>query len=66
MTRFYRSPDSHLSATPVCPLCSGLNMGRTIRRPFDHLISLAIPVRRYRCKGCGWTGNLVVSKISRH
>ena len=51
-------------AAPSCPLCSGLNVGRTLRRRFDRIISLVVPVRRYRCKSCGWTGNLTVNHHS--
>jgi hypothetical protein len=38
-----------------CLLCHG-RMLRVVRRPLDRLISLFVPVQRYRCAsmGCGW------------
>ena len=44
---------------PVCPLC-GEHLQRIHRHPFDRLLSLVYPVRRYRCKRfrCGWEGTL--------
>lgn len=40
-----------------CPKCDG-SLGRTHRTGIDRLISVYVPVRRYRCRtdGCGWSG----------
>ncbi|MCD6290876.1 MAG: hypothetical protein J7M34_10275 [Anaerolineae bacterium] len=45
----------------VCPVCGG-PLHRIHRRPVDRLISLFVPVRRYRCRNrdCRWTGLRVV------
>lgn len=42
-----------------CPRCRG-NTYRIKRRWQDLLLSLLIPVQRYRCSSshCGWVGNL--------
>ncbi|PKO90341.1 MAG: hypothetical protein CVU18_00830 [Betaproteobacteria bacterium HGW-Betaproteobacteria-12] len=42
-----------------CPLCHG-STNRISRRVIDVLLSLFIPVRRYRCRSltCTWEGNL--------
>ena len=48
-------------AEPLCPHCKGPVI-RVRRRFVDRLISLLIPVQRYRCRmkgwGCDWEGNL--------
>jgi predicted RNA-binding Zn-ribbon protein involved in translation (DUF1610 family) len=46
-------------SVPPCPLC-GESLQRIHRHPFDRLLSLVYPVRRYRCKRfrCGWEGTL--------
>lgn len=46
-------------ARPICPRCSGA-VGRVPRHVADRLISLLVPVRRYRCRamGCRWEGTL--------
>jgi len=43
----------------LCPAC-GLGIERIARRWPDRLLSVWLPVRRYRCTGdrCGWHGNL--------
>ena len=47
------------SARTVCPRCQG-SVYRIPRRFIDLLITLLIPVRRYRCRemGCSWEGNV--------
>lgn len=42
-----------------CPLCHG-TMNRIPRRAIDLLLSLFMPVQRYRCRSmrCDWEGNL--------
>jgi hypothetical protein len=42
-----------------CPRCGGA-LVRMRRKPFDRLLSLVSPRRRYRCRamGCGWEGAL--------
>lgn len=44
---------------PACPRCNGPLL-RVRRRVIDLVISLFVPVRRYRCDalGCTWEGNL--------
>jgi hypothetical protein len=51
-----------LSAT-ICPKCGG-PIHRIHRKPLDRLISLYVPVRRYRChnSGCAWRG----LRVGRH
>lgn len=52
-------PRGRMSHSPACPHCRG-SLNRIPRRMVDHLISLVLPVRRYRClsMGCEWEGNL--------
>ncbi len=42
-----------------CPCCSAA-VFRVSRRLIDLLVSVFVPVRRYRCRSmkCGWEGNL--------
>lgn len=44
---------------PNCPLCNS-STNRISRRFIDLLLSIFIPVRRYRCRAmrCNWEGNL--------
>lgn len=57
-----RSGDAH-----TCPHCHG-PVYRIHRRPIDRLISLVVPIRRYRCDDprldCKWEGNLRVRRNS--
>ena len=49
---------------PMCPRClSGVN--RVPRGALDRLISLVVPVRRYRCRAlaCAWEGALRNSRF---
>ena len=41
----------------ACPRC-GSPVTRVHRHPFDRVISLIYPVRRYRCRTCPWEGLL--------
>ncbi len=43
---------------PTCPRCSAA-VFRVSRRLIDVLISIFVPVRRFRCRSmnCGWEGN---------
>jgi hypothetical protein len=47
-------------AEHVCPICGG-NLRRLHRRWRDRLLSLLVPVARYRCRDreCGWEGRRV-------
>jgi hypothetical protein len=49
----------HPPAGPECPRCKG-PVYRIRRRFADRVLSLFVPVRRYRCSSwaCGWTGTL--------
>jgi hypothetical protein len=42
----------------TCPRCNGF-VRRIRRRPIDRLVSVFVPMHRYRCceLGCGWEGN---------
>lgn len=44
---------------PSCPHCHSA-LSRVPRRAFDRLLSLFVPVRRYRCRAvaCSWEGTL--------
>lgn len=50
----------HADRELVCPRCKG-PVYRTHRRLVDRLVSLIVPVRRYRCVAvrCQWEGNIV-------
>lgn len=43
----------------VCPHCGG-DLTRIRRRAVDHVLSVLLPVRRFRCRdfGCIWVGNV--------
>jgi hypothetical protein len=43
----------------VCPRCAG-SVERVRRRLIDRIVSVFVPVRRYRCRNdaCSWEGNL--------
>lgn len=47
-----------------CPRCKG-SIYRVPRRTVDRILSLFVPVHRYRCSmmGCDWEGNL---RVRRH
>ena len=49
-----------LQPTRGCPLCAGAAV-RTARNLPDRVLSLLMPVKRYRCcaQGCGWEGLLL-------
>ena len=38
-----------------CPEC-GTEAHRSHRRPHERVIALIVPLRRYRCGQCGWSG----------
>jgi hypothetical protein len=50
---------ANVSPENACPEC-GAPLQRIQRKAIDRLISLAWPVRRYRCSNflCEWEGNL--------
>ena len=54
-------PTAHSAASygPNCPLCNS-STNRIPRRFIDLLLSIFIPLRRYRCRAmrCCWEGNL--------
>lgn len=39
----------------TCPKCGGA-VHRAHRRPWERIVSLVIPLRRYSCHHCGWSG----------
>ena len=39
----------------VCPRC-GQAVRRTHRRFLDRVASLVVPLRRFKCRNCGWNG----------
>ena len=39
----------------LCPNCGG-DLLRIRRYPIDRLLSLFVPVRRFRCRDCLWEG----------
>jgi len=56
------------SPAPLCPSCGG-PVYRVRRRFLDRLISIIVPVRRFRCysigTGCQWEGNIRVKRQRR-
>ncbi len=50
-----------------CPECAG-ELHRIHRHGLDRLISIFVPVRRYRCasKGCSWSGLRVQTSSGQH
>ena len=50
---------------PMCPRCLGA-LNRVPRGTLDRLISLLVPVRRYRCRAlaCAWQGALRNSRFA--
>ncbi len=54
-----------MTETPYqCPNCAGYTQ-RIHRRYVDRLMSVVVPVKRYKCHDyhCGWKGNV---RINRH
>ena len=51
-------------ARQACPQC-GHTLYRVHRRPLDRLASLFVPLRRYRCDECGWSGLHVSTHVER-
>ena len=47
-----------------CPQC-GQALHRSHRRLHERAISLVVPLRRYSCHQCGWSGVRVVHRWSR-
>jgi predicted RNA-binding Zn-ribbon protein involved in translation (DUF1610 family) len=39
----------------ACPRC-GHSIHRSHRRPLDRVASLVVPLQRFRCSECGWSG----------
>jgi transposase-like protein len=50
------SSQAPISKLPDCPHC-GRATYRVRRRQIDKLLSLFVPLRRFRCGHCGWEGN---------
>lgn len=50
-------PRAVRSASRDCPRC-GKPLYRLRRRPHERLLSVIYPVKRYKCKECGWRGLL--------
>jgi len=48
----------------VCPKC-GAAVHRAHRRPIERVVSLVVPLRRYSCHHCGWSGVRVGIHASR-
>ena len=59
------SQQVHASCSSVCPRCQA-SVFRVSRRVTDLLVSLFMPVRRYRCisMACNWEGNLREKRVS--
>ena len=55
----YPGPAAQRLSPPACPRCDG-STDRIPRRTLDFMISVVVPVRRYRCLsiGCNWEGSL--------
>ncbi|HET7377509.1 MAG TPA: hypothetical protein VFK30_12430 [Anaerolineae bacterium] len=45
----------HSGGNHICPNC-GSKTQRVHRRPLDRIRSLFVPMKRYHCPKCGWTG----------
>lgn len=61
-----RAPRSPQPALPrSCPHCAS-PVSRVHRRFVDRLCGalILLPLRRYRCVGCGWQGNLLARPLS--
>lgn len=58
-SRRHGASAAHTPQRYVCPRCKG-SVVRTRRRLIDRLISVIVPVYRYRCValGCQWRGNM--------
>ena len=63
-TRTISSPDppSRRRARQVCPQC-GHTLYRVHRRLLDRLASLIVPLHRYRCNECGWSGLHISARV---
>ena len=50
-------------SSQICPECGGNYLTRIHRRFIDRLLSLFLPVYRYRCDRllCDWEGNIRVN-----
>jgi len=61
------SPSRHVysSCGSTCPRCKA-SVFRISRRFIDLLVSLVMPIRRYRCisMACNWEGNLREKRMS--
>ncbi len=59
------SPGALNSPGIMCPRCKA-SVFRVSRRLIDLLVSIFLPVRRYRCISmeCSWEGNLRPKRIS--
>ena len=55
----YPGPSAQRPSATACPHCKG-NTDRIPRNTLDFMISVFVPVRRYRCVsiGCNWEGRL--------
>ncbi len=45
----------HEESSYLCPRC-GQPVRRTHRRFLDRVASLVVPLRRFKCRNCGWNG----------
>lgn len=54
------APDGASTDAYTCPLCGLPGLVRIRRRFIDHILSLFVRQRRFRCTqpGCQWQGNL--------
>lgn len=48
----------------TCPQC-GQHIHRAHRRPIERWVSLVVPLRRYRCYRCNWSGVRVAARRPR-
>ena len=55
----YPGSKAQRPSAPACPHCKG-NTDRIPRSTLDFMVSVVVPVRRYRCLsiGCNWEGSL--------
>lgn len=55
----HASPAQAYAREPTCPRCDG-PIDRIPRLALDRLVSLVVPLRRYRCctPACAWEGTL--------
>ena len=71
MSNHGRSKSSLYTAAPIlhaCPICGQPRLIRIRRRFIDHILSVFVRQRRFRCThpGCQWQGNLREKSTRKH